>query len=161
MNGRKVTVELGPNGVEVDGSPVTAHLEEIEGTSIYLLTIGGTLHRLAIVRGAGRGQFSIWTDDHRFEVEALDERRRAIREIAGSSASAAGPAPLLAPMPGLVVRVNVQPGDEVQPGQPLVVIEAMKMENELRATAAGVVDSVRVQPGAAVEKGAVLIELRS
>jgi biotin carboxyl carrier protein len=62
-------------------------------------------------------------------------------------------------MPGLVVRVNVQVGDQVQPGQPLVVMEAMKMENELRSTSAGVVRAVRAQPGAAVEKGAILVEL--
>ena len=159
VNGQSVTVDLGPNGIEVDGSPVTAHLEEVEGTPIYLLTIAGTLHRLAVTRREGRGQYSIWTDHNRFEVEALDERRRAIREMTGTSAAATGPSPLVAPMPGLVVRVNVQPGDEVQPGQPLVVMEAMKMENELRATSAGVVGSVRVQPGVAVEKGAVLVEL--
>ena len=76
-------------------------------------------------------------------------------------ARSTGPAPLIAPMPGLLVRVNVQPGDEVQVGQPLVVMEAMKMENELRSTASGIVGSVRVQPGVAVEKGAVLVELRS
>ena len=154
-----MSVDLGPNGIEVDGKLVTAHLEEVDGTPIYLLTIGGTLHRLAVVRGDGRGKYSIWSDDHRFEVEALDERRRAIREMTGSSAAATGPAPLVAPMPGLVVRVNVQAGDEVQPGQSLVVMEAMKMENELRATTTGKVSVVRVQPGAVVEKGAVLVEL--
>jgi pyruvate carboxylase subunit B len=62
-------------------------------------------------------------------------------------------------MPGLVVRVNVQPGDEVQAGQGLVVMEAMKMENELRAPAAGRVRAILAAPGTAVEKGAVLIEL--
>jgi pyruvate carboxylase subunit B len=62
-------------------------------------------------------------------------------------------------MPGLVVRVNVQPGDAVQAGQGLVVMEAMKMENELRSAAAGRVKSVLAQPGTAVEKGTVLVEL--
>jgi biotin carboxyl carrier protein len=62
-------------------------------------------------------------------------------------------------MPGLIVRINVQPGDVVQPGQPLVVMEAMKMENELRSASAGVVKKVVVQPGAVVEKGTVLVEL--
>ena len=159
VNGKDMSVELGPNGIEVDGKPVTAHLEEVDGTPIYLLTIAGALHRLAVVRGEGRGKYSIWTDDHRFDVEALDERRRAIREMTGRSAAATGPAPLVAPMPGLVVRINVQAGDEVQPGQPLVVMEAMKMENELRATTPGFVVAIRVQPGAVVEKGTVLVEL--
>ncbi|HJW48072.1 MAG TPA: acetyl-CoA carboxylase biotin carboxyl carrier protein subunit, partial [Candidatus Limnocylindria bacterium] len=80
-------------------------------------------------------------------------------DLSGEGARAVGPAPLVAPMPGLIVRVNVQVGDAVQPGAPVVVMEAMKMENELRAQTAGVVSAVRVQPGAAVEKGAVLVEL--
>jgi biotin carboxyl carrier protein len=154
-----VTVDLGPDGILVDGEPITAHLEEVEGTPIVLLTAGGTLHRLAVRRGEGRGQYAIWSDDHRFEVEALDERRRAIQDMTGAAAANAGPAPLVAPMPGLVVRVNVKPGDQVEAGQPLVVMEAMKMENELRSLSAGTVKSVRFQPGAAVEKGAVLVEL--
>ena len=62
-------------------------------------------------------------------------------------------------MPGLIVRINVEPGMQVQPGQGLVVMEAMKMENELRASAAGVVKAVRVSPGTAVERGTVLVEL--
>jgi biotin carboxyl carrier protein len=154
-----VTVNLGPEGIEVDGASVSAHLEEVEGTPIYLLTLGGTLHRLAVQKRQGRGQYSIWSDSHRFEVEALDERRRAIRDMTGKGAVHAGPAPLVAPMPGLVVRVNVQPGDVVQAGQPLVVMEAMKMENELRSTSDGVVKAIRAQPGTAVDKGAVLVEL--
>jgi pyruvate carboxylase subunit B len=62
-------------------------------------------------------------------------------------------------MPGRVVRVLVKNGDAVTAGQPLIVMEAMKMENELRAHGAGVVKAVRVAPGDAVEKGAVLVEM--
>jgi biotin carboxyl carrier protein len=123
------------------------------------VTAEGTHHRLAVQRGEGRGQYAIWSDDHRFEVEALDERRRAIQDMTGAAAANTGPAPLVAPMPGLVVRVNVKPGEQVEAGQPLVVMEAMKMENELRSLSAGTVKAVRFQPGAAVEKGAVLVEL--
>jgi pyruvate carboxylase subunit B len=154
-------VDLGSDGISVDGEPVTAHMEEVEGTPIILLNVGGTLHRLAVRRGEGRGQYSIWSDGYRFELEALDERRRAINDMTGAGAANAGPAPLIAPMPGLVVRVNVTAGDQVQPGQSLVVMEAMKMENELRSPSGGVVASVRVQAGAVVEKGAVLVELRA
>jgi biotin carboxyl carrier protein len=62
-------------------------------------------------------------------------------------------------MPGLIVRVNVEVGSVVQPGQGLIVMEAMKMENELRSASAGVVKVVRVKPGVAVERGATLVEL--
>lgn len=159
VNGRTVSVSLGPEGISVDGDPIEARIEEVDGTPIVLLIAGGTLHRLAVRRGDGRGRYSIWSESHRFEVEALDERRRAIRDMAGASAENTGPAPLVAPMPGLVVRINVEAGDPIRAGQPLVVMEAMKMENELRSTSDGVVRAVRVRPGEAVEKGTVLIEL--
>jgi biotin carboxyl carrier protein len=61
-------------------------------------------------------------------------------------------------MPGMVLRVQVQAGDRVVPGTGLVVLEAMKMENELKSPAAGVVKTVRVASGEAVEKGQVLLE---
>ena len=77
----------------------------------------------------------------------------------GAGPVAAAAAPVIAPMPGMIVRVSAQVGDQVQPGQGLVVMEAMKMENELRATTAGTVPAVLPQPGTAVEKGAVLLEL--
>ncbi|MBX9929339.1 MAG: acetyl-CoA carboxylase biotin carboxyl carrier protein subunit [Gemmatimonadaceae bacterium] len=63
-------------------------------------------------------------------------------------------------MPGLVVKVHVAVGDVVTAGQPVVAMEAMKMENELRAPSAGTVHAIRATPGSAVEKGAVLVELR-
>ena len=61
-------------------------------------------------------------------------------------------------MPGLVLRVQVAPGQEVPAGAGLVVLEAMKMENELKAPAPALIKAVRVQPGQAVEKGQVLLE---
>ena len=71
--------------------------------------------------------------------------------------SGSGPQQVLAPMPGKVVRVMVAPGDSVEPRQGLVVIEAMKMENELRAARAGRVKTVRAAEGQSVEAGALLV----
>jgi biotin carboxyl carrier protein len=71
--------------------------------------------------------------------------------------SGAGPQQVTAPMPGKVVKVLVAPGDAVEPRQGLVVIEAMKMENELRASRAGRVKTVRVAQGQSVEAGALLV----
>jgi pyruvate carboxylase subunit B len=143
----------------IDGADVAAQVTAIDGTPVRMVTIGDEVHRVVIRPGASRGNYTLWLDGHRFDVEALDERTRAIRERAGISAGPSGPAPLLAPMPGLIVRVNAEVGDAVQAGQGLVVMEAMKMENELRAQAAGRVKAVLVAPGAVVEKGAMLIEL--
>jgi biotin carboxyl carrier protein len=157
--GRTVEIELDGDVVRVDGVAVHARLAELPGTPIVLLTVESEVHRVAVARGDTRGKYSLSLDGRRYAVEALDERTRAIRELSEATAAPAGPAPLIAPMPGLIVRVNVAPGDSVRAGQGLIVMEAMKMENELRATAAGVVKSVRATPGTAVERGAVLVEL--
>jgi pyruvate carboxylase subunit B len=161
VDGERFTVDIGDGGITIDGQPVgSAHVEAIDGTPIHLVRVGRTLHRMACRRGEAPGQYVLWTHGHRFQVEALDERRRAIRDMTGRAVASRGPAALVAPMPGLVVRIDAQVGDVVQAGQPLVVMEAMKMENELRATAAGAVSSIRVTVGQAVERGAVLIELK-
>ena len=152
-------VTLEGTTVLVDGVAVTARLTSLEGTPVRLLTVGDEVHRVLVRRGETRGRYAIWLDGFRHDVEALDERTRAIRALSGAAAAPQGPAPLKAPMPGLVVRVNVQPGDQVQAGQGLVVIEAMKMENELRSASAGRVKAVHATPGMPVEKGALLVEL--
>ena len=159
INGAEQEVALDGDGVHLNGTSLRAHVADVEGTPIKLVTIGDTVHRVLARRGDRRGTYTLSIDGHRYEVDALDERARTIREMSGAAAAASGPAPLVAPMPGLVVRVNVKPGDVVQAGQGLVVMEAMKMENELRATAGGTVKAVIVSPGTAVEKGAVLLEL--
>ena len=156
---RRVEVEIEGDGVTVDGAPVDAHVVDVEGTPVRLVTVGDQVHRVLARRHPERGRYTLSLDGHRYEVEALDERTRTIREMTTAAAGPKGPAPLVAPMPGLVVRVLVQAGDQVVPGQGLVVVEAMKMENELRASAAAAVKAVLVQPGQAVEKGAVLVEM--
>jgi biotin carboxyl carrier protein len=157
--GQSVEVELDAGVVRVDGAEVEAHLADLPGTPIALLTLGDAVHRVAVTRGSPRGTYTLSLDGWRYEVEALDERTHAIRQLSAATAGPAGPAPLIAPMPGLIVRVNVEVGSVVQPGQGLVVMEAMKMENELRSSSGGVVKAVRVAPGVAVERGATLVEL--
>jgi pyruvate carboxylase subunit B len=112
-----------------------------------------------LARRAARGQYELSIDGYRVEVEALDERSRVIRDLSGASSKPSGPAHVVAPMPGLIVRIHVNEGDAVRDGQGLIVMEAMKMENELRAAAAGTVRKVQVAPGSAVEKGAMLLEM--
>ena len=159
LNGRRVAVDVRPGAVTVDGRELGASLAEVERTPVRLVTIGDRVHRVVVRRREGRGRYLLWLDGFTYDVEALDERTRTIRDLSAAAAGPPGPVPLVAPMPGLVVRVKVQAGDSVEAGQGLVVMEAMKMENELRAPGAGRVKTVLVQPGSAVEKGAVLVEL--
>lgn len=157
--GHEVVVEVDGTMVRVDGATVEAAIEGDVASGRVVLTLDGTRYPLRVSPGAARGAYTIGSAGWTVPVEALDERRRAIQALMRATARPSGPTPLVAPMPGLIVRVHVRPGDVVAAGQPLVVMEAMKMENELRATAAGVVRSVAVLPGAAVEKGTVLVAL--
>jgi biotin carboxyl carrier protein len=95
-------------------------------------------------------------DGYRFEIAVRDPRRWS-RKSAGGAGE--GVLTVTAPMPGKVVRVLVAPGDAVEPGQGLVVVEAMKMQNELRAARAARVLSVSAAEGATVTAGEVLITL--
>lgn len=152
-------VTVSGDTVSIDGQTLRAHAEEIAGTPITAVTIGTEVHRVVARRGESRGAWDLSVGGYRFAVEALDERTRTIRKMSGAGNQKAGAGNLRAPMPGLIVRVNVAAGDDVHAGQSLVVMEAMKMENELRATAAGRVKRVAVDPGTAVEKGALLLEM--
>lgn len=161
INGERVHVELNGSNATVNGETVHAEMQTVPGTPVRLVRIGNAMHRVTSRRHpqSGRGSYSLDVDGFRYEVLTLDERTRAIRDLSAKSEEATGPAPLKAPMPGLVVRIGVKVGDRVAAGQSLVVVEAMKMENELRAVTAGVVTAIRVIEGMAVEKGALLIEV--
>jgi pyruvate carboxylase subunit B len=145
--------------ITYDGVAMRARVEDIVGTPLQMVRVGDAVHRLHARRGSTRGLYELSVAGHRFQVEALDERSHAIRELSGASAKPAGPANVVAPMPGLIVRITVKEGDAVRAGQGLIVMEAMKMENELRAPANGTVKRIAVAAGNAVEKGTVLLEL--
>ncbi len=103
----------------------------------------------------GNGAVDVYIDGHRITVTQRTGLGRRTRAAQG--AEGAGPQRVLAPMPGKVVRVLVAAGDEVEPRQALIVVEAMKMENELRSARAGRVREVFVREGQSVEAGTPLV----
>jgi biotin carboxyl carrier protein len=160
LNGR--TWEIGVNGarVTVDGKEHHAELRPIEATPLRLLLLDGATWQLAMESG-GRGIWNVLVQGEQCEVQALDERAAHIRSLVGVGAAHAGPLALKAPMPGLVVRITAREGQRVAAGESLVVLEAMKMENELKAAAPGVIARVAVTAGQTVEKGDVLVSFDS
>jgi len=92
-------------------------------------------------------------------VETIDERAKSVRQLVGSRVVHPPDGSVRAPMPGLVLRVEVEEGQAVVAGTGLVVLEAMKMENEIRSPSAGIVRRILVSQGQAVDKGAALVEL--
>jgi glutaconyl-CoA/methylmalonyl-CoA decarboxylase subunit gamma len=149
-------VEL-PSGAlqaSVDGRPVAVDVEpvgsqlsvRVEGRIVDLTTEGSPPDVGAVASG------------HRSFVRVESERMRSAERAKKASVSG-GDRVIKSPMPGRVVKVLVAKGDSVGAGQGLVVLEAMKMENEVRARAAGKVAEVHVTPGAAIEGNAKLVTL--
>ncbi len=140
--------------VTVDGRPVEADVVAVGpqlsvrvGGKIVDLTTEGAAPEVGVI---GRG--------YRSYVQVESARQRAASAVKKAGAGASDRV-VRAPMPGRVVKVLVARGDAVLPGQPLLVMEAMKMENELKAKATGTVEEVHVVTGATVENGAKLVTL--
>jgi biotin carboxyl carrier protein len=122
---------------------------------LYSLLIGGRSYEIDLLEV--EEALMVLVDGQPFRVEIQEERERRLRAAAGKGEVKAGKRVVTAPMPGKVVRLLVRPGDAVQPGDGIIVVEAMKMENELKAPAAGTVKEIRVEEGRPVSGGDVLV----
>ncbi|MCC7123794.1 MAG: acetyl-CoA carboxylase biotin carboxyl carrier protein subunit [Acidobacteria bacterium] len=162
IGGRVRTVRLSKDGerteVRVDDRTFAVDARRVGRDTLSLLVREGD----GAIRGVdvtvaprgGNGGLDIALDGRTLTATLVSRFGRRAGE---GGAAGSGPQQLTAPMPGKVVRVLVAPGDDVQPRQGLIVIEAMKMENELRATRPGRVKAVRVAEGQSVEAGALLV----
>jgi biotin carboxyl carrier protein len=138
----------------VDGVPHPADLRAVEGSDLHSLLLDA--RSVAFAARFEDGVAVLQMHDREVRVPVEDERTRESRRLTSGSRRATGRGEVKSVMPGIVKEVRVRVGDVVQPGQPLLVLEAMKMENEIRADRAGRVSRVLVTPGQAVEKGALL-----
>jgi biotin carboxyl carrier protein len=160
VNGRlrEVTVERHDRvfKVGVDGRRHLVSVAQVDGSTLSVIVLGKRVSSHEVGTGAGH---AVYIDG--VEVEAALVTRRRSPASGRDHAGGAGAARVVAPMPGKVIRVLVAPGDRVQARQPVAVVEAMKMENELRTPQAGLVTEVAVQPGASVEAGAELVVIET
>src|SRR5437588_6892456 len=161
IGAQTVEVEVEGTRVVVGGVAREAQLAPLPGTPLYHLLLAGDSWTVAVQPGEGPGRWALGVVGERVEVAALDERTRQRQTDPAPLAGPTGDRTVLAPMPGLVVRIEVAAGQPVEAGAGLVVVEAMKMENELRAPHSGVVATVHVAVGQAVERGAPLVTLAS
>jgi biotin carboxyl carrier protein len=162
INARRRTVSVERTGsgryrVSVDGQPydVDAVRAGSYGLSILLDGESKTSREIQVAPSNVRGELLVVLDGR--TVSATVDARRTGHGVADSTAYAHGEQAVVAPMPGRVLRVLVAPGDAVAARQPVVVVEAMKMENELRSPKAGRVKDVAVTAGTSVDAGRVLV----
>jgi biotin carboxyl carrier protein len=157
IEGESIEVEVDGDRLTIGGQSYHASLQQVPRSRVRHFLLDNRPTTLELER-LSSGRWALTVEGERTEVEVLDERTRQIRTLTGTRQARHSTEVLRAPMPGMVVRVQARVGESVAAGAGLVVLEAMKMENELKAAADGKVKTVRVSPGEAVEKGQVLIE---
>ncbi|MEA2574106.1 MAG: hypothetical protein QOH93_1404 [Chloroflexia bacterium] len=139
----------------VDFEPVQANIETGEG--LYSILVDGKSYQLYVEKRGEHFRVVIWR--HRYDVKVHTEREWRLMKVAPKQAAQGGTKVISAPMPGLVKAVLVEPGAEVKTGARLVVLEAMKMENEITAPRDGKITQVHVQPATVVEADSPLVTL--
>jgi biotin carboxyl carrier protein len=151
---REVDVVVRPDGgvsVALDGTPVDADVERVPGG--VSLRLGGRVFDVSV--GGAPDSMQVGAGSARVIASVTSDRARA--RAKKRAAAGSGARELRAPMPGRVVKVLVAAGAAVRAGDPCVVVEAMKMENELRAPKDGTVAAVHVNEGVSVESRALLV----
>jgi biotin carboxyl carrier protein len=138
--------------VSLDGNPINADAIEI-ASNVYSILIAGKSFEVRVTPTPS-GALTIQTAHQEFTAEVIDPR--AWRGRHHSAAEAEGRQQILAPMPGKIIRVLVQPGEKVEAGQGLLVVEAMKMQNEIRSPKNGTVERLLVKEGQPVNAGEIL-----
>jgi len=139
---------------KLDGHEFPFDVASLQNGLLSVLVEGKSYEVRQEVAGS---ETSIVVGNERFKATVRDPR--SLRSRARSGDSGQGPKKIIAPMPGKVVRIVAPQGAEVEAGQPVVVIEAMKMQNELKAPKTGRVKKINVSEGAAVEAGQTLAEV--
>ncbi len=158
VDGQEFRIGLSEDGVTLDGGIVAVDLESIDGGFHYSLLAGAASHEVFVERC--EDVCFVTLGDQRYRVRVEDERARLVGQRR-DSVEEAGEAEVTSPMPGVVVAVLVDVGQEIRTGEGLCILEAMKMENEIRAPRTGVVETVSVTPGQRVSQDDVLVRIGS
>lgn len=146
-----------PGEVVVDGRRLTVSLQPVNRGTTFSLLIDGKSYEAYVERRDGVYYVEIGSERHAVEVE--DERLARLKRMLGAGDAQGGEVSLKAPMPGLVVAVRIEVGQAIEPGQGLIILEAMKMENELKAPRGGMIKTIRCRPGQAVNQGELLVTI--
>ena len=158
IDDRQFTVEIiDEKHVSVDGKIYEIDFESVAGQPVYSLIVDGRSHESYIYQGDDNWQVLI--RGRLYPVTVEDERERRLRAAAGGGVAETGEFHLRAPMPGLVVAIPIAEGQPVKRGQVILILESMKMQNELKAPRDGTIGRIRVRAGETVEQKQTLLSM--
>jgi len=148
-----------PPQIKINGEPVITEFSTRSNNSEIQLLMDNRSYDVEVVkqRGSQNGDFSVFIYGREFSLYAEDERLAKIREVAGMGPGGDARMELHAPMPGLVTKILKKPGDSVARGESLIIVEAMKMENELKSLIDGTIKEIKVKAGQSIDKNALLV----
>jgi len=144
--------------VSVDGKVFVVDFESVSGQPVYSLIVDGKSHEAYVQQGDDLWQ--VLMRGRLYPAKVEDEREKRLRAAAGGGVAETGEFHLKAPMPGLVVAVPVSEGQDVKKGQVLLILESMKMQNELKAPRDGKISRIKVKPGESVEQKQALLSVQ-
>jgi biotin carboxyl carrier protein len=158
IDDKQFTVEIiDEKHVSVDGKIYEIDFESVAGQPVYSLIVDGRSHESYIYQGDDNWQ--VLMRGRLYPVQVEDEREKRLRAAAGGGVAETGEFHLRAPMPGLVVAIPVTEGQPVKRGQVILILESMKMQNELKAPRDGTVGRIRIRPGETVEQKQTLLSM--
>jgi len=144
--------------ISVNGRMLTVDFNPVSGQPVYSLLVDGQSAEAYVY--PGEEKWEVLLMGRQFPVMVEDERDRRLRAAAGGSVSETGEYHLKAPMPGMVVSVLVKEGQVIEKGQVVLILESMKMQNELKSPRAGSVGRLRVKAGESVEQRQTLLSVQ-
>lgn len=142
--------------VLLNGQAADFDVQPLPGGGFHVLYQNRS-YRVEVQQGDQPKQYMLRINGHLYNVALKDQHDLLLDRLGLSHLAEKGAEDVKAPMPGLVLQVLVQPGDEVEKGTPLLILEAMKMENVIKATTAATVKGIEVEQGKPVEKGQLLV----
>lgn len=158
LDGKEYQVEIiDDRHISVDGKVQTIDFVSVSGQPVYSLIIDGKSHESYVYEADDEMQVLLRGQLYHMTVE--DEREKRLKSAAESGSGEGGEFNMKAPMPGLVVSIVVSEGDKIEKGQVLIILESMKMQNELKSPKAGTIGRIRVKPGDSVEQRQPLLSV--
>ncbi|HSK88357.1 MAG TPA: biotin/lipoyl-containing protein [Anaerolineales bacterium] len=159
VEGKQFLVEIiDEKHVSVDGKVYEVDFETVSGQPVYSLIVDGKSHEGYAAQDEDSWQ--VLLHGRLYPVSVEDEREKRLRSAAGGGVAETGEFHLRAPMPGLIVAIPIEEGQSVKKGQVMLILESMKMQNELKAPRDGIIGRVRVKPGESVEQKQILLSVQ-
>lgn len=144
-------IRIGERLLQVD-------FESVSGQPVFSLILDGKSYEAFVYQGDE--DWDVLLRGRQYQVKVEDERERRLKAAGGAGAAEGGEFHLKAPMPGLVVSVQVEEGQEVKKGQVILILESMKMQNELKAPRDGKISRIRVKAGESVEQKQPMLSMQ-